>query len=181
MRTYCWDIETTDLKADIGSLIVVCFGELDNEGHISRFMVEDIQSIGRGTVAQREKKLAQWALARYAECDILIGHNSLAFDRHFLNGVAFRHRLGLVPKKVMHIDTYQAARGSLAMSGSMRNLVDIMGIGVKDAPSKDDWRNANQGDANALARVRERCIADVKMTAEMWLRLKHVFLAKWGK
>ena len=144
-------------------------------------MTEDMSTIGKGTVAQREKKLAQWTLDRYSECDILIGQNSLAFDRHFLNGVCFRHQLGLVPKKVRHIDTYQTARGALAMSGSMRNMVDIMGIGTKDAPLKDDWRNANHGDKEALARIRERCISDVKMTAEMWRRLKPIYVYKWGQ
>ena len=181
MKTLVFDLETTDFKSDIGILLVASFGELDNEGNIVDQYTEDIQSIGKGTVAQREKKLAVWTKQMYSECDILIGHNSLAFDRHFLNGVCFRQGIGLLPKKVMHIDTCMIARGSLAMSASMRNLVDILGLGAKDNPHKDDWRNANAGDPAALARIRERCVSDVEMTARMWQRMKPVYLSKWGK
>ena len=181
MRTYCWDLETTNLKSDIGMLLVSSFGELDHDGNVIRMMTHDINSIGRGSVAARERKLAEWTKERFGECDVLIGHNSLAFDRHFLNGVCFRHGLGLVPKKVMHIDTYQTARGALGMGGSMRNLVDVFGLGAKDAPAKQEWREANAGDPESIARIRERCESDVVMTGRLWQRLKPVFLAKWGK
>ena len=180
VKTYCLDFETTDLMSDIGSLIVCCFAEIGPDGKITQMLTEDIQSIGKGKLEEREKKLALWARARWNEADILIGQNHLAFDRRFLDGVLFRYSQDPVQKRIL-IDTYQTAKGQFRMSASMKNLVDIMGIGEKDAPSKDDWRKANHGDKEALARIRERCMSDVRMTNEMWNRLKPTYYRRWGR
>jgi len=180
MRTYVVDLETTDLRSDIGTLIVASFGRLDEDDNVVEVMTKTIQSVGKGSVEQRERKLAVWARERWAEADIIIGQNHIGFDRHFLDGVLFRNREDMVPKRLL-IDTYQVAKGKLAMGASMANMVDIFGIGKKDAPSKDDWRKANVGDAEALERIKERCESDVHMTAEMWKRLKPLFFERNGK
>lgn len=182
MRTYVVDFETTSLRSDIGTLIVACFGELDSSGNVTDILVQDIQSIGTGTVAQREKKLAQWAVARWTEADILIGQNHKAFDQKFLQGVMLRQGIsnGILPRRIM-IDTYQTGKGSFGMGMSMGNVVDVLGIGKKDAPEKGDWREANHGDKEALARIKERCISDVHMTSKMWAALKPTYFHKYGR
>jgi hypothetical protein len=141
-----------------------------------------IHSIGKATlpVAERERLLAVWAKERWSEADIIIGQNHIGFDRHFLDGVLFRNNLDLLPRRIL-IDTYQTAKGKLAMSASMKNMVDIMHLGEKDAPSKDDWRLANNGDKAALERIKERCESDVMLTAGMWRRLKPLYLNVYGR
>lgn len=180
MRTVVCDLETTDLRADIGVLIVACYGVLDDDDNIKEMHTETIQSIGKGTVADRERKLALWASKQWSDSDIIIGQNHVGFDRHFLDGVLFRNQLPMLPPRIL-CDTYQTAKGKLGMGASMRNLVDIMGIGAKDAPSKDDWRKANHGDKEALERIKERCESDVEMTAAMWRRLKPIYYSRWGR
>lgn len=181
VKSYVMDIETTDLRADIGTLIVVSFGRLNDEDEVVETFTQNIQTIngGVGTVAQREKALAKFARKMWTEADIIIGQNHKAFDRHFIDGVLFRYKEQLLPKRIL-IDTYQTAKGYLAMGASMGNLVDIMGVGKKDAPSKDDWRKANIGDADALERIEKRCVSDVQMTAKMWKRLKPVYMLRHG-
>lgn len=174
------DFETTDLRSDIGILIVACFSELDADDNIVKTETQTIQSIGKGSVAEREKKLAKWAYTQWSKADIIIGQNHIGFDRHFLDGVLFRHGLDMVPKRVL-IDTYQTAKGQFQMGSSMGNMVDIFHIGSKDAPSKDDWRKANHGDSAALERIKERCVSDVVMTAALWRRLKPVYMRRWGR
>ena len=174
------DIETSDLRADIGGLMVACFGELDSNGKIRVMNTQTVETIGKGTVAEREKRLVLWTKDQWEHADIIIGQNHIAFDRHFIDGVLFRYKLPLLQKRIL-IDTYQTAKGQFAMSGSMKNMVDIMGIGSKDAPSKDDWRNANHGDRAALARITTRCESDVKLTAEMWDRLKPIYMTRFGR
>ena len=124
--------------------------------------------------------LAKWALQKWSEADIIIGHNHIGFDRHFLDGVLFRCGLPIVPNRIL-IDTYQTAKGKLGMGSSMKNLVDIFHIGEKDAPSKDDWRLANHGDIAALDRIKVRCESDVDMTAKMWQKLKPLYMQKHGR
>lgn len=174
------DIETSDLRADIGGLMVACFGELDSNGKVSDLRTQTVDTMGRGSVADREKRLVMWTKDQWEHADIVIGQNHVGFDRHFIDGVLFRYRLPLLQNRIL-IDTYQTAKGKFAMGASMKNLVDIMGIGSKDAPSKEDWRNANHGDKEALARITERCESDVKLTAEMWERLKPVYMMKYGR
>lgn len=110
----------------------------------------------------------------------MIGQNSLAFDRWFLNGVLFRHELGSIPRRI-HIDTYQTAKGRLGMGASMANLLDMAKLGTKDAPSKHDWREANIGDPEAVARIRERCEKDVIATAKLWQKLKPTYMERFGR
>jgi hypothetical protein len=133
-------------------------------------------------VAQREKKLALWAVDRWSEADILIGQNHKAFDQKFLQGVMLRHQIlnGILPRRIL-LDTYQIGKGMFGMSMSMANFVDVTGIGKKDAPEKGDWREANHGDEEAIERIRERCESDVKMQAAMWKALKPTYYHKYGK
>lgn len=180
MITATWDIETTDLRADIGSLIVASFAFLDDDDNVKFVETANAQTIGKGSSVQREKRLATWTREQMERADILIGHNSLAFDRWFVNGVLFRHNLPLIPKRI-HIDTYQTAKGRIGMGASMKNLVDIMQIGSKDAPSKHDWREANHDDPDALARITERCESDVILTAAMWRKLKPIYFERFGR
>ena len=180
MRTCVMDIETSDLRADIGGLLVACFGELDSNGKIKDLRTKTIDTIGKGSVAEREKLLVQWTKEQWENADIVIGQNHVGFDRHFIDGVLFRYRMPLLQKRIL-IDTYQTAKGMFAMSGSMSNMVDIMHLGQKDAPSKDDWRLANHGDKAALARITMRCESDVRMTAGMWDRLKPVYMQRYGR
>jgi DNA polymerase elongation subunit (family B) len=177
MRTYVVDLETTDLRSDIGTLIVASFGRLNDDDEVVEKYTHTIQSIGTGSVAKREKMLAQFARKKWAEADIIIGQNHKAFDRHFLDGVLFRCGLEMLPGRLL-IDTYQTAKGKLAMGTSMGNMVDIFGIGTKDAPSKDDWRRAAAGDSEALKRIMVRCESDVDMTAKLWKRLKPLYMAR---
>ena len=180
MRTVVMDFETTDLKADIGTLIVASFGVLDDNDSVVGLQTETINTISKGTVSERERKLALWAKQQWIDADIIIGQNHIGFDRHFLDGVLFRNKLELLPRRIL-LDTYQIAKGKLAMSASMRNMVDIMQIGEKDAPSKEDWRLANNGDKAALERIKQRCESDVVMTAAMWQRLKPLYLNFYGR
>ena len=161
-------------------MIVASFGILDDDDNIKEMRTETIQSIGKGTVAQREKKLALWAKEQWTAADIIIGQNHIGFDRHFLDGILFRHNLELLPRRVLW-DTYQIAKGRFAMSASMKNMLDIWHLGEKDAPAKDTWREANNGDAEALERIKVRCETDVQATAALWRKLKPVYLDKYGR
>src|SRR3990167_848974 len=134
MRTAVFDIECTNLRSDIGTFLIASFGELDGNGNVKKVETRDILS------QHGEKNLATWTRNRFEEFDILIGHNSIAFDRNWLNGVMIRHELPFVPRRI-HIDTYQVAKGKLQFqSYSLANIADVLGLGSKDEPSKNDWR-----------------------------------------
>lgn len=178
MRTFVWDLETTNLRADIGSLRVACFAELNADGSIKQLQTRDVLDL------KGEKNLAQWIVTRVKEADVLIGHNSDAFDKNFLNGVLIRWDLPKIPKR-MHIDTLQIARHGmkgLLQSCSMENLADYFRLPIKkDKPSKHDWRGANNLEEESLKRIRHRCIEDVKVNVLLWNKLKPYYFEWRGK
>jgi uncharacterized protein YprB with RNaseH-like and TPR domain len=180
MRTVVWDIETTNLRSDIGFIIVASFAELDADGNITEIRTKDFTEIRGRTQALKEKRMAEWVKEQYEHADILIGHNSTAFDRHFLRGMCMRTGLGQLEPRY-HIDTYQVARGKLLyQSLSLSNLADILGVGEKDKPDKDSWREANAGDKDAIKRLRVRCESDVTITAGVWHKLKPLYHQRKG-
>ena len=169
MRTFVWDIECTNLKSDMGTLTVVIFGELNSSGGIKKYHINDIIS------AKGEKNLVRWTKKIIESGDILIGHNSVAFDKNFVNGVLARYLISPLPKRI-HLDTMMAARYGgkfLMQSVSMANLADIFRLPIqKDKPSKHDWREGNLLNPDSLNRIKKRCKSDVKITAMLWDKLK---------
>ncbi len=169
LRSVVWDLETTNLKADIGTLMVAGFLDLIT-GEVTVRTIMDFEGT---TIEEREGLLACWASSQFCLADILIGHNSLGFDRNFLNGVCGRHGLEPLPKR-LHIDTLQVARHGfkgLMQSNSLENLGDFFKVGVKNKPSKHDWRLANLTDPDAISRITERNVSDLFLTAAVWSKL----------
>jgi len=173
MRVKVWDIETTGLKADISSLLVSAF--LDTQtGIIDSMTILDFD----GDWDDKERQLYFWTREQMLETDMLIGHNTKAFDRNFMNGLTFRMNASPIPERY-HLDTYLIARygaKGIFQSNSLSNLGDVLGVGEKDKPNKEDWRLANSGDPVAMQRLRQRCEEDCRLNAAVWARLKPYWL-----
>lgn len=175
MRTVIWDLECSNLRSDIGTLLVASFADLDAEGRVVRMRTQDINSAGG------EKNLVKFVHDQVSGADILIGHNSVAFDRNYVNGVLTRHKMKRLPTR-WHLDTMHIAKGKLLwQSVSLENLADVLGVGKKDKPSKNDWREANILDEAALKRLRTRCEADVRVTGAVFVALKDLWHERYGR
>ena len=179
LKVYVWDLETTDFMADIGTLGVASFMDLSNGDIHTRTRQDFVGSVWKDP----EEGLALWARRKCEEADVLIGHNSLAFDKNFLNGVLARYGHDPIPKRV-HWDTYQIARngGKFKARYSLKNLADFFRLPeTKDEPSKHDWRLFIAGDADAVARIVERCEADVRVTGMLFHRIRPALMAWKGQ
>ena len=175
IKTYVFDCETTNLRSDIGTLLVASFGEMKPDGTLKPIETEDIKSMGS------ERELAAWIWGKFVDGDIFIGHNSVAFDRNFLNGVLTRLGMNRLPYR-WHLDTMQIAKGKfLYQSVSLENLADVFKVGTKDKPAKSDWREANILDEAAIGRLRKRCESDVKITAAVFNSLKPIWHERYGR
>jgi DNA polymerase III epsilon subunit-like protein len=161
-----WDIETTNLRSDIGTLIIASFLDI-HTGEIVTRTIKDFRG--------NEKRLVLWVREQMVSADVLIGHNSTAFDRNFISGVLGRYGLEPLPPR-MHVDTYHIARygfKGIPQSYSMANLADLFSlVEKKDQPSKHDWREAGLLTPEALNRIKERCEADVRVNALLWEKLR---------
>ncbi len=136
----------------------------------------------QGSTAQREKQLCLWTVKQWEAADIIIGQYHSVFDQKFLQGVMLRHKIqnGLLAPRIL-IDLVMIARGNFAMSMSMANVLNVLGLGSKDAPNKSDWREANHGDPAAVKRIAERCKSDVRNTVKIWDEFKPLYYRKKGK
>jgi len=179
VQVYVWDLETTDLNTFFGKLIVASF--LDpNTGTIQTATLNDYS----GTVKEREIQLLNWTLDRIDEADVLIGHNTLAFDVSFLRGRLAMHNLDRTVPKRQHWDTLQIAKFGFkgrAQGYSLENLADFFGVGRKDKPSKHDWAASVILDEDAIDRIAARCESDVEINNLVWDRLRPYFQAYKGK
>lgn len=178
-RAVVYDLETTNLRSDLGMLAAAAFFDIGT----GEMEWRNIDSF-KGTPAERERQLAGWAAANYAAADMLIGHNILAFDKHFLDGVLRRHHLPRLPKRII-ADTYLIARygfKGLVHSYSLANMADYFRCeGVKDKPSIHDWRELSMDMPESVERITQRCLRDVQLNAEVWPHLKHDFFEWRGQ
>lgn len=170
LRIYVWDLETTDFKSDIGTIRVASFLNINNHTFMTRTH-QDFES---------ETEFVKWILERMEEADVLIGHNSVSFDKPFVTGVA--GRLGLAkPAKRIHWDTYLIARYGWKgnISYSLENLADHLGLPLaKYRPPKSEWREMIIDKHAELDAIVERCESDVKITAMVFDRLRP-YLFEW--
>ena len=103
------------------------------------------------------------------EVDILIGHNSDAFDLKKFNARAIYHGLPPIPQK-QQIDTLKEARKSFKFtSNKLSYLANFLGIDSKD--ESPDWNKILSGDAEALAEMRIYNKKDVIVTEQLYQKL----------
>jgi len=175
MRTYVWDLETTNLNTFMGQLTVASFLDLA-DGTIYTKTLFDFEGNG----AEKEVGLLLWTVSMLEEADVLIGHNTIGFDTGFLRGRLAIHGLSDVtlPRR-QHWDTYQIARHGFKgrpQGYSLENLLDFFRISVqKDKPSKHDWAASIILDEAAIMRIAQRCEADVTGNALLWEALRPYF------
>lgn len=102
--------------------------------------------------------------------DVLIGHNSNAFDILKFNTRAIFYRLPPIQNK-KQIDTLKMARKYFKFtSNKLRYIAQYLGIGEKG--ETPDWDLILQGDRKALAEMRKYNKQDVVVTEALYKRLR---------
>ena len=176
-RAVVFDIECTNLKSDLGLILCAAFLDLA-DGSITSRTIDDF-----GPRQSGEYHLARWIREQVSAADVVIGHNSVAFDRNYLNGVLARYGLEPLPKRLL-IDTYQAAKygfTGLPSSYSLRNLSHFFGlVEEKESLDKDEWRTALT-DPDSMVALRVHCERDVAVTALLWQRIKSYYFSWRGR
>jgi len=171
VKTYVWDLETTNLNTFMGQLTVASFLDLSTGDMHTRTLFDF-----EGTGAQKEVQLLLFCVDMLKDGDIFIGHNTIGFDLGFLRGRLAIHGVDVDLPKRQHWDTYQIARhgAKIRPQGySLENLLDFFRIAVqKDKPSKHDWAASIILDEKAIKRIAVRCEADVIGTALLWGELR---------
>ena len=165
-----FDIETSNLKADFGTLLAVCIKPWKQPVQVYR---ED--SYTRERRSQNPQMLID-VIVELNKYPILIAHNGVQFDRPYLNTLAMVLGLGVeVDPKGKLIDPVLIARRHLAFSS---NRLDVLSEWLatrtrKTLVKREAWvRAVFDADTQALNYIVEHCIKDVKVLEEVAWRLR---------
>ncbi len=176
-RIAYFDIETTDLKGDIGSILVAS---------VLSYPEMEMTTLRIDSYGHRRHNLDDSSLARdlrdlLEQHHIICGWYSKGFDIPFLNTrlVAAGHRK---LENHLHFDPYfqhKGWHGVKLCSASLANVAEFYGLDVRKMHvDKSVWKKAMAGDTGSLDILVDRCESDVLITAEV---IQKVFDARLVK
>lgn len=170
MRIAYWDLETSDLKADVGRIL--CASILDaNSGQML--------SLRNDKVKQRKNMADDGEIARLIRDELekyhlTAGWYSKGFDVAFLNTRLVK--AGHKPlRSHLHIDACwycKGWRGLAPRAAKMKVMAEFFDVERKPDVDVDVWIDAALGgDTAAMDILVDRCEADVRITKELTERI----------
>lgn len=134
-------------------------------------IISDVLS-SKEAVARNDKRLVKdfWKLLDRA--DVIIGHNSKAFDIKKLNTRFMSNGL-TPPSSYKHIDTFIAAKSAFGMTFNKQDYIaKYLGIHRKLHTDFQLWVDCDNGKKKALKQMRDYNENDVLMLEEIYLRIR---------
>lgn len=168
-RIGVFDIETSNLKADIGYMLGWAIYYPHEEKVVSSF-------INKKEIADLslDKRICKELAKELENVDILMGYYSTNFDIPFTRTRFLMNKVKGFPKygTMRHIDCYYFARGKVATSRkSMGAIAEALGLQEKTHEPKSVWNKARLGDAKSLAKLRAYNENDVIVTWQIYQEL----------
>lgn len=184
MRIVSFDLETTDLRANMGILLCGSFQPIVPEGYYSNhhdtppkpytFKLE--RKKGDKYNANPDRDLAVAIRDELEKYNLIVGFNSKLFDLPFLNSRLLAHNERRAHIQ-WHLDVMFQLRGTQNRIGgsSLLTAQQFLGIGGDDEGKTkldwDIWKAAGLGDPKAMAEVMDHCERDVKVLAKAYWKL----------
>ena len=164
-----FDIETTDLKADIGFMMSwAMYYPLEDRIVSDVITKRDVSSL------RFDEKICKSLLKELDKVSLLIGYYSTNFDVPFVRTRCLMNGLGFPGYgSLRHIDCFYAARGKVATSRkSLGVIAEALGLQEKEHEPRSVWRKARVGDTESLAKLLEYNKNDCVVTWQVYNELK---------
>jgi uncharacterized protein YprB with RNaseH-like and TPR domain len=165
-----WDIETTHLKADFGTVLCIGYKWLgDRKTHV--ITITDFPNWKKDVTDDSRIFKAFYPIL--IEADMWVTYFGTGFDRKYIQSKLLEHRLDFLPNSP-HVDLFYAVKGNMNLSRKSLQTVGLfLGCKAEKSPvSGKVWKKAMVGDEASIDYVRSHCLADVKLTEEVYLRLR---------
>lgn len=164
----CFDIESSDLKANVGHLISWALYLPDGEVQHDLIRREEMAKL-----YPPDRRIVASAVKAIEQMDLLVTYYGTGFDIPFLRSRALEHGIHFpVYGAILHVDLYYAQRSLLKLSnGRMGTVGQFLGTEDKDHYDVRVWNRARAGNAEALQHILEHNISDVKITSEIFMAL----------
>ena len=167
-RILTWDLECSGVsfKANSGFLLCVGIKEL-GKPNVELYVRDNVQPD-----PLNDKKLVKQVYNRLLEADLWVTHNGKWFDVKYFNSRLVKWGLAPLPN-MPHFDTCELGFKKLAIKNSLKEMGKYLGCKVtKYDVEMDDWVRAYAGDKKALAEIVKHCEKDVKLTEQVYLKLR---------
>jgi len=161
-RIAVFDIETSDLKADVGYML----GWAVYYPHEDR-VVSDIITKKDIVNFSLDKRICKSLVKEIEGTDILMGYYSTRFDIPYFRTRCLMNNVKGFPEygSMRHIDCYYFARGKVATRRkSMGIVAEALGLQEKTHEPLPVWNKARLGDGKSLAKLRSYNENDVIVT-----------------
>lgn len=182
MKTLIWDVEKTDLDLRVKTYQLKNYTKYFDP----KFIERDWTLLGAAWIwldkktaqaisVSPENPLDDYGVTKklhevLSEADILVGHNSDAFDFKSFNTRAIFYDLPPISPK-RSIDTLKVARKYFKFtSNKLSYICDYLGLELKD--ESPDWDKCLAGDPKELRYMRKYNKQDVIATKDLYLKLR---------
>ena len=162
-----YDIETSHLKADFGSLLAFGYKWL----HEKRVNVPTILDFNPKNAIDDSGITAE-ANRVLSEADMVVTFYGKGFDQKFLNAKFLEHDLPILAN-IPHVDLFFTVKSNLALTRkSLANVAYFLQLANVKTPVEGRlWKQAMIGEPKAIKYVKDHCRADVLILEEAYLRL----------
>lgn len=162
------DIETSDLKADWGSLL--CVGVLRSWDN--KLLCPSILD-HPGKYPSDDKQLVKAILPMLEDCNLIVTWYGGGFDLKFIKTKCVEHRLPF-PNIPAHVDLWVTPfKEWVLTSNRLANVQEFLNLpDEKTGLKKAMWRRARAGDKSALKYVIDHCKKDVVVLKEAYYEIR---------
>ena len=160
----CFDLETTNLKADFGIILCGCIKAFGQEVKVWRGDKYPSWKINMADDRSIVKDLAA-ELRKHA---IVITHYGGGFDIPYLRAKMMYYGLEPLPP-MFHIDTYRIAKSNMLLQRRrLETLAEYLSLGPKTHVEGGLWLDAAMnGTKEAMERIVKHCIVDVEVLEKL--------------
>jgi uncharacterized protein len=161
------DIETSSLEADAG--IILGAGIMTEEGK-SEYL--------QARKTSEEKSLLAKLLKRLESFDVIVTWSGRGFDIPFLTTRLLKHKMDPRPvMRKMHLDLNDVVKSRLRLTFTyLDHVCDFFEIKRDKGPMGLEvphlFVKALEGDEEALRSIRDHCLDDLRVTREVFLKLR---------
>lgn len=163
------DIETTNLKANIG--IILSWYIKSSDGNYEKYVLSRKEIVNKNIEDKNAVKALCKALKNY---DMIVGYYSKRFDIPFIRTRAIKHGIDFpVYNELYHLDLYDVVKRKMKLnSNRLATATHFLGIDGKTPLEWEDWRYASWGDKTALQEVGKHNKGDVDILERLFELLK---------
>ena len=170
MKVAFFDLETSDLKADIGRILVGSVYSYP-EGTMKTFRLDEVNN---GERMWDDRKIARLIRDELNKHQLVVGWYSKGFDLPFLSTRLANYNMDRI-KRHFHLDLIWYARGWSGIkprNSRLATVAEFFNLGErKMAVDVEVWVRAMHGDTKAFKILSERCESDVRLTEKIYWKL----------